>query len=72
MKGQKVYLVYYGEKYEGGYVRGVFDTHEKALKFAQSIVDDPTTPFHGEWKQDTENSWTGGCDFVLVQCQLVR
>ena len=58
-----VFVVSFGEKYEGGRILGIKDTLEKAQKLAL----EQETCFDGGWVPKKENYWENGCDFISVE-----
>lgn len=55
-----VFIVEEGEFCEGGVIRGVFTTHEKALKYVKTYYDST------KWKATRTNRWEYGCDYVEI------
>ncbi len=58
----KVYVVLAGEQHEGGRVKGVYSTLEKARAAALSRP----AGFDGKWHDQGDNYFINGCDFVDV------
>jgi hypothetical protein len=59
-----VYVVMKGEAHEGGSVRGVFSTREKAVAWCREFVVEQ--PGRRPWTESS-GEWHCGCDTISIE-----
>jgi hypothetical protein len=60
----KIYVVMFGERYEGGHICDIFSTESEAIKFANEYAK---TMSFTMVKDPENNNWVGGCDWLSVE-----
>lgn len=59
-----IYIVFSGEKYQGGFISGVFKTYEMALAEVEATV---TGSKYFPYSRTDFNMWESGCDYMSIQ-----
>ena len=59
----KVWVATHGELHEGGRVVSIHKNKENAIKIALK----QRCCFAGGWRDEGDDAWVNGCDFVMVQ-----